>query len=170
MRWTEVTEEGLRGGPVMPDEFVDGSPQAIEALRVNVGRAGIVGSLVGNDLRSSVIVVPLMDRMEDGSPLDYRAYGRGLEEIRAKFESKETGVHIVGFAKLAGDLIDGLGQVMMFFGLAVAIAALVILAYTRCLRSTVLLVASSLLGVVWLLGIMHLPGSSSIRTRSWCRS
>ena len=60
MRWTEVTEEGFSGGPVMPDDY-DGSPAAIEQLRLNIARAGIVGSFVGNDLRSSMIVVPLMD-------------------------------------------------------------------------------------------------------------
>ena len=32
VRWTEVTEEGFRGGPVMPDGY-DGSPQSVEQLR-----------------------------------------------------------------------------------------------------------------------------------------
>ena len=32
VRWTEVTEEGFRGGPVMPDNY-DGSSTATEALR-----------------------------------------------------------------------------------------------------------------------------------------
>ena len=48
VRWNEVTEEGFRGGPVMPDSY-DGSPAAIESLRRNVQRAGIVGSLVARD-------------------------------------------------------------------------------------------------------------------------
>ena len=32
VRWTEVTEEGFRGGPVMPDGY-DGSPQSVEQLK-----------------------------------------------------------------------------------------------------------------------------------------
>jgi hypothetical protein len=48
VRWTEVTEEGFNGGPVMPDTY-DGSPQSVEQLRMNVQRAGLVGSLVSND-------------------------------------------------------------------------------------------------------------------------
>ena len=157
VRWSEVTEEGLQGGPVMPDDY-DGSARSIEQLRLNVGRAGITGSLVANDLHSSMIVVPLAEKTEDGRPLDYAAYSRALEQVRAKFETPDVRIGIVGFAKLAGDLIHGLSQVMLFFGAAAAIAALIILAYTRCWRSTLLLVASALLGVVWLLGLMRLLG------------
>ena len=58
VRWTEVTEEGFRGGPVMPDNY-DGKAASTEQLRANIARAGIVGSLVGNDFKSSMIVVPL---------------------------------------------------------------------------------------------------------------
>jgi predicted RND superfamily exporter protein len=157
VRWTEVTEEGLQGGPVMPDDY-DGSTRAVDQLRLNVGRAGIVGSLVANDLRSSLIVVPLMDRMDGGRPLDYGAYAAALEAVRAKFESPKIRIGIVGFAKLAGDLIHGLTQVMLFFGIAAAIAAAIIGLHTRCWRSTGLLIASAMLGVVWLLGLMHLLG------------
>src|SRR5262245_5392419 len=60
VRWTEVTEEGFQGGPVMPDNF-DGSPAKVEQLRLNVARAGLAGSLVANDYRSSAIVLPLLD-------------------------------------------------------------------------------------------------------------
>src|SRR6478736_7234851 len=61
VRWTEVTEEGFRGGPVMPDNY-NGSPAATELLRGNIARSGLVGSLVGNDFKSSMIIVPLLDQ------------------------------------------------------------------------------------------------------------
>ena len=44
VRWTEVTEEGFQGGPVMPDTY-SGQPEQIEQLRQNISRAGIVGSV-----------------------------------------------------------------------------------------------------------------------------
>src|SRR5207344_2390605 len=56
VRWTEVTEEGFTGGPVMPNDY-DGSARSIENLRVNIARAGVVGTLVANDYRSSMIVI-----------------------------------------------------------------------------------------------------------------
>jgi predicted RND superfamily exporter protein len=158
LRWTEVTEEGYRGGPVMPDKW-DGGPEATRQLQVNISRAGLIGSFVADNLKSSVIVVPLLERNpETGEVLDYGKFSRALEsEIRA-LESDKVKIHIVGFAKLVGDLIDGLHAVMKFFGFSVLFAAAFVFTYTRCWRSTALLVTSALLGVVWLLGILRLMG------------
>ena len=63
-------------------------------------------------------------------------------------------MHVIGFAKLVGDLIDGLVQVSLYFGLAALIAAVIIWLYTRCLRSTALVIACSLVAVVWQLGLV----------------
>nr|HET7858943.1 MMPL family transporter [Caldimonas sp.] len=57
-----------------------------------------------------------------------------------------------------GDLIDGLVQVALYFGLAAAIAAGIIWLYTRCVRSTALVLACSLVAVVWQLGIVAALG------------
>jgi len=157
VRWNEVTEEGYRGGPVMPDNY-DGSPASIEQLRVNLRRTGLVGRLVSNDYRSSMIVVPLLEKMPDGAPLDYAAFSRTLDERFGALKTEGVRIHVVGFARLMGDLIAGLWQVLGFFGIAAALAAACLLLHTRCWRSTVVLVASALLSVVWLLGLMHLTG------------
>ena len=165
VRWTEVTEEGFQGGPVMPDAY-DGSPRATEQLKLNIARSGIVGRFVGNDFKSSMVFVPLLDKdPATGAPIDYRALSRTLEDnIRAKFEqSVEQGgapvsIHIIGFAKLVGDLIDGVSQVMTYFAVAALIAIVVIFFYTRCLRSTALVVACSVVAVVWQLGLIAALG------------
>jgi len=159
VRWTEVTEEGFRGGPVMPDNY-DGSAAATEALRNNIARSGIVGSLVGNDFKSSMLVVPLLDvDPRTGQRIDVRALSHSLEQLRARVEADgHTRVHVIGFAKLAGDLIDGLMQVAMYFGLAALIAAAIIWLYTRCARSTTLVLACSLIAVVWQLGLVAALG------------
>jgi predicted RND superfamily exporter protein len=164
VRWTEVTEEGFRGGPVMPDNY-DGSPQATEQLRANIARSGIVGSLVGNDFKSSMIVVPLLDQDPTTQQrIDYRALSGAIEKIRARVETAAPGqapalrVHAIGFAKLVADLIDGLMQVALYFGVAAVIAALIIYLYTRCLRSTALVILCSLVAVVWQLGLVAALG------------
>ncbi|MEM5388808.1 MMPL family transporter [Paraburkholderia phymatum] len=158
LRWTEVTEEGYRGGPVMPDPW-DGSPAAMNKLRSNIARAGIVGSYVSSDLKSSMIVVPLMDwNPVTMKPLDYAEFSHELEtKVRAQ-ATDNVRVHIVGFAKLVGDLIDGLHTIVWFFFTSALIAALFVFLYTRCVRSTVLLVVAAQLGVIWLLGLMQLLG------------
>ncbi|QXH64105.1 efflux RND transporter permease subunit [Pseudomonas azerbaijanorientalis] len=169
VRWTEVTEEGFQGGPVMPDSY-QGSPSDIEQLRQNINRAGIVGSLVASDFKSTMLIVPLLDKASaTGNGINYHAFSQMLEEqLRDKIEyagdsaARKSGVEgtghykvrVIGFAKLMGDLIDGLIQVMMFFGLAVVTSLAIIYAYTRCVRSTLLVVGCSLVAVVWQLGIV----------------
>lgn len=157
-RWTQITEEGYRGGAVMPDDY-DGSPQAIDQVRHNVRIAGLTGRLVANDHHSSMIFVPLLDRIEaTGQPIDYAALSQDLEKQVRSLESDRVRIHIVGFAKLAGDLIEGLNRVMSYFAIAALIAALAIFGYTRCSRSTVLVLLCSSAAVAWQLGIIALLG------------
>ena len=158
VRWTGVTEEGLDGGPVVPDDY-DGSTQAVEQVRLNTARSGEIGMLVAPDYRSSIVLVPLQDvNVETGQRLDYAALSQRLEAIRAKYEGEGVRIHINGFAKVVGDLIDGLRQVLVFFAAAVVVCTVVLYAYTRCLRSTLLVVLCSLVAVVWLLGLLPLLG------------
>ena len=164
VRWNEVTEEGFRGGPVMPDSY-DGSAQSIEQLRQNIARSGIVGSLIANNMKSSMIFVPLLDKdPRTGERIDYHALSKTLEQLRDKYEASagkdapKVRVHVIGFAKLIGDLIDGVAKVMTFFGLAALIATAIIFLYTRCVRSTALVIACSIVAVVWQLGIVAALG------------
>ena len=155
VRWTEVTEEGFQGGPVMPDSY-QGSAGDIEQLRQNIERANIVGSLVARDFKSSMLIVPLLDQdSATGRGIDYHAFSQKLEQLRSQYEAQGTyKIHVIGFAKLMGDLIDGLIQVMLFFALAVLTTLVIIYLYTRCVRSTLLVVVCSLTAVVWQLGIV----------------
>lgn len=158
LRWGEVTEEGMRGGPVMPERF-DGSPAKIDELKANIARSGAAGRIISDDQRSSMIVVPLLDRYADsGEPINYLKLSRALEEqVRAKGTGKFR-VYIVGFGKLVGDLIEGLATVISYFAISVAIAALFVFLYTRCPRSTVVLVVTAVLGVMWLMGLLQILG------------
>ncbi|AYG45156.1 RND family transporter [Pseudomonas sp. Leaf58] len=155
VRWTEVTEEGFQGGPVMPDGY-QGAAGDIEQLRQNIERANIVGSLVARDFKSSMLIVPLLDQdSATGKGLDYHAFSQKLEQLRSQYQaSGQYRIHVIGFAKLMGDLIDGLIEVMAFFALAVLTSLVIIYCYTRCVRSTLLVVLCSLTAVVWQLGIV----------------
>jgi len=157
-RWLAVTEVGIDGGPVMPDSF-DGSKQSLEQLRLNILRSGEIGRLVASDFQSSAIVVPLLDYdAQAGESLDYGKLSARLEAIRAKYANDNIRIHIVGFAKVMGDLIEGLSQILIFFGIAVLIATAMVLWFTRCLRSTLLVVACSMIAVLWQLGILPQVG------------
>lgn len=158
VRWTGVTEDGLDGGPVIPDDF-DGSPQSLEQVRINVERSGEIGQLVAANYKSSIILVPLQEKIaETGERIDYHALSQRIEQLRAKYESDKVAIHVTGFAKVVGDLIDGLKQVLVFFAAAIAICTAVLFWYTRCLRSTLLVVLCSMVAVVWLLGLLPTLG------------
>ncbi|GAB3629941.1 RND family transporter [Pandoraea terrae] len=157
VRWTEITEEGFKGGPVMPDSY-DGSAGSLANLRQNVSRSGIIGSLVANDQKSSMIFVPLLETDAAGNPLDYRAFHEALSKIRKQYEKDGVRIYAIGFAQLVGDLIHGLIGVFTYFIFAALIATAIILLYTRCVRSTLLVVFCSLMAVAWQLGLMRLFG------------
>lgn len=158
VRWTGVTEEGLDGGPVIPDDY-DGSAQSLEQVRINVERSGEIGQLVAANYRSSIILVPLQERIaETGQRIDYHALSQRIEALRAKYQSDKVAIHVTGFAKVVGDLIDGLRQVLLFFAAAIVICTAVLYWYTRCLRSTLLVVLCSMIAVVWLLGLLPTLG------------
>jgi predicted RND superfamily exporter protein len=172
VRWNEVTEEGFQGGPVMPDNY-DGSPASVQRMRDNLARSSAAQNLLSKDMKSSMIFVPLLDKDPNtGERLDYRAFSDRLEKnVRDKYEiakhleknieARESGaikIRVIGFAKLIGELIDGLVQVMVYFAAAAVIASIILFLYTRCIRSTFLLIACSVIAVVWQLGIVALLG------------
>ena len=156
-RWVGVTEEGLEGGPVIPEGY-DGSPASLEQLRANIARSGEIGQIVALDAKSSVIFVPLLAQDAAGQPLEYGALARRLDDLRAKYEAQGVRVHITGFAKLIGELIEGVRAVLGFFALAVGIATVMVFWFTRCWRSTLLVVTASLVAVVWQLGLLPTLG------------
>lgn len=153
-RWIAVTEEGLDGGTVIPDTY-DGSTESLAQVRINIARSGEIGHIVAPDFRSSIIIVPLLERdAVTGKPIDYADFSQRVETLRQKYDAKGVRLHVIGFAKVVGDLIDGLRSILGFFAVACAIATLMVYWYTRCIRSTALVVACSLIAVVWQLGLL----------------
>ncbi|MFK5947849.1 MAG: MMPL family transporter [Methylococcales bacterium] len=159
VRWNEVTEEGFAGGPVIPDDY-DGSPQSLAQLRQNVTQSGQIGALIANNFRSAVIYVPLLEKdPETGKALDYQVFSQRLESlIRDKYQSEGVKVHITGFAKVVGDLIDGASQVAIFFVLALFITMALLYWYSRCLRSSIVPLLCSVIAVFWQLGLLKILG------------
>jgi len=158
VRYTEVTEAGFRGDVVVPGRF-SGTPAELDKVRRNVARSGQIGRLVSNDLKSALIRAELRETdPATGKTIDYGSVARRLEKIRAQFSGTDVEVNIVGFAKLVGDVEEGIAGVMGFFALAFAVTALLLWLYTRSLRITLLALVVALLPVTWLLGLLPLLG------------
>jgi len=157
-RWIAVTEDGLDGGPVIPDGY-DGSRESLGQVRINVERSGEIGQLVARNLKSTVVYVPLLDRdPETGQALDYGRFAAAIESVRTKYASDDVKIHVTGFAQVIGDLIRGLKHVFSFFAIAVGIVTLMLYGYTRCVRCALLIVSCSLIAVVWLLALLSALG------------
>ena len=159
VRWIGVTEEGLEGGPVVPQGY-DGGEPSLRRLQANVARSGEIGQIVALDGKSSIVYVPLLARDAQGESLDYAAISESVEKIRSKFQTADVRIHVTGFAKIVGDLIAGLKEVVLFFAMAIVIVTMTVFAYTRCVRSTLLVVMASLIAVVWQLGLVRALGYS----------
>jgi len=161
VRWVEVTEQGFQGGTVIPDGY-DGSRDSLEALRQNVLRSNEVGRLISDNFRSTIVYAPLYENNpETGEPLDYGTFSRQLEEkIRDKYGASNPNIeiHIVGFAKKVGDLIEGIGSIAYFAGITILLTTLLLYGYSRCISGTLVPVFSSIVAVFWQLGILKLLG------------
>lgn len=159
VRWTEVTEQGFQGGPVIPATY-DGSEESINQLRENILRSGQVGRLVSNDFTSTMIDVPLYEMdPETGEPLNPKELASTLEEkIRDKFSSEHISIHIIGFPKKMADLMAGAVNVGLFFLGAIFITSILLYMYSRCIKGTLIPVICSIIAVVWQLGLLNLIG------------
>jgi predicted RND superfamily exporter protein len=158
VRYVEVTEDGYVGDLVVPPQYA-GTLEDLQKVRSNAARAGQIGRLLANDQRSAMVRADLQDSdPKTGQPVSYVEIAKRLEEIRSKYNSPNIEINVVGFAKLVGDVVEGLDIVMLFFAMAFLITALLLWAYSRSLRLTLVALAVALLPVVWLLGLLPLLG------------
>jgi len=155
VRFIEVVEDGMTAGNVMPPDF-EPTDAGFARVRENIVKAGIVGRLVANDFSGAIVSAKLQEFSPvTGERLDYFEVAGDLERIRgdslAKFGT-EVDVHIVGFAKVVGDIADGAIKVVAFFGVTFLITAFFVFFYTRSIRLTAPPILCSLIAVVWQLG------------------
>jgi predicted RND superfamily exporter protein len=159
MLWFGITPEGFDSGPVIDNATFANTQTSMAQIRTNVLRAGIVGSYVSNDFKASIIdfqVLPLNPKTRQ--PLDYNAFAAELERVRAKYQSDDLTIHIIGDVKKVADLVEGFDQIALFFLGAIMITTVLLFNYSRCLKSTLAPLACSLIAVVWQLGILNLLG------------
>ena len=158
VRYIEITEQGFYGDVVVPPRF-SGSAADLAQVRSNAAASGQIGRLVANDLKSAMVRADLQDiDPQTGKAVDYAEVAERLEAIRHKYANEHIEINIVGFAKLVGDVVEGLNTVIGFFVIAFVITALLLLLYARSWRLTLVALVVALLPVVWLLGLLPLLG------------
>ncbi|GGI73022.1 RND transporter [Shewanella hanedai] len=158
-RFTEVVEDGFAGGPVIPADFST-TEAGLAIVRGNIEKAGIVGRLIAEDYSAAMVSAQLMDfDPQTGEPLDTLAFAEQLEqELRTQFENEDIKIHIIGFAKMAGDVAEGAKGVMLFFLIAILVTAIMVYLFSKSLVLTFLPLACSLIAVIWQLGLLTVVG------------
>ena len=157
VRYIEVVEDGIAAGNVLPVDF-EPTEAGFARVRENILKAGIVGRLVANDFSGAIVAAKLQEfHPNTGERLDYIDVAHELERIRREAGADSNvdvhvDLHVIGFAKMVGDIAAGAIRVMLFFGIAFLITALFVYAYTRSIRLTLPPLACSLVAVVWQLG------------------
>lgn len=163
VRFAEVVEDGITGGNVVPDDF-ENTPAGLARVKENIIKAGIVGRLVANDFSGALISAQLLEfNPNTGERLDYVDVARQLEEnIRQKYKHSmvevDVNFHIIGFAKVIGDITNGAKRVVLFFIIALCITALLFYIYSQSIKLTIISLSCSLIAVIWQLGLLSLFG------------
>ncbi len=160
VRFVEIVEDGFAGGNVIPSDYAP-SAEMFEQVRSNIVKSGEVGRLVSADFSGAMVWANLLEENpQTGEKLDYRKVAAQLEAIRTQFEGEEFTVHIIGFAKIVGDISDGAKSVVWFFLVALIITAFLLYMYSRSVWLTVLPLTCSLVAVIWQMGTLSLLGYS----------
>ena len=163
VRFIEVVEDGLSGGNVIPSTFtpnVEGfvsTPEDFQTIRGNIVKANIVGRLVAKDFSGAMIWADLIPE-NAGNKVDYHAIANQFEDIRQRYEKDGHTIHIIGFAKMVGDITDGATSVMKFFALTILFTWLLLFLYSTSAKLASLTVLAALVSVVWMLGALKLMG------------
>lgn len=165
VRYVEVVEGGFAGGNVIPADFdpssqgYDPTSEDFQKIRSNIVKSGEIGRLVTEDFSGAMIWASLVEtNPETGEKIDHQEISRKLEEIRAEFENEHHVVRIIGFPMIVGDIAEGAKSVVMFFGVAILLTAVLLFFYSGSIKLTALPIVCSLVAVVWQLGTLQLLG------------
>ena len=96
----------------------------------------------------------------NGQTLTHEIPGRALSAtvVTNPDYNPNVDIHIIGFAKVVGDISDATLEVVGFFGLTLLLTLLLLWWYCGSLRIALIPLSCSVLAVVWELGFLHLFG------------
>ncbi len=173
VRWQAVTPQGFDGDRLIPGEY-DGSAESLERVKLNVFRSTEIGRLISDNFKSSIVEAYVystypnedLDRgHEAGSSIDFQDLGNILEETRTEINKQYGGkyrVYIIGEPKMIGDFIIGSSGIVFFGGIALLITIVLLYMYARCWRAALMPLFTSVIAVVWMLGILSVMSEFSV--------
>ncbi|MDB2356329.1 MAG: efflux RND transporter permease subunit [Pseudoalteromonas sp.] len=158
-RFVEVVEDGFAGGPIIPANF-KADQQGLAVVKQNIEKAKVVGRMIASDYSCAMVSAQLLETdPQTQEKLDTLAFAEKLEsQIREPLSTENVSIHIIGFAKMAGDIAEGAKGVVLFFAIAIAFTFIMVWLFCGSLKLTVLPIACSIIAVVWQLGLLSSLG------------
>ena len=167
VRYMEVVEGGIEAGNVVDSEFLP-TPEALEKVRENILKAGIRGRLVANDFSGALISAVVLEQDATGKPVDPIAVAHELESrVRDKIQNdvvlvqaqgSGVDVHMIGFAKVVGDIADGAMSVVVFAIVTILLTLLAVWFYVQSFKVALVPIVCSIVAVIWQLGMLVILG------------
>ncbi|NKF21399.1 efflux RND transporter permease subunit [Solimonas marina] len=95
---------------------------------------------------------------EGSKPITVRGTEVTSETVKNPDYNPDVTVHIVGFAKVVGDVIDATMQVVLFFLLTLVMTMILLWLYVGSLKLAILPLICSVTAVIWEFGLLRLMG------------
>jgi predicted RND superfamily exporter protein len=172
----KLIEDSVRSRLMSPDKFLYTAKQDIVAGKdVTIKadgpfKAGEVLFKSGDPVGESYVPLSRMDQwfgevhgvkhLDDGTAVDLSVKAKLLNTAKVPNDgySPEISVHVVGFAKVIGDVIEATQQVVGFFVLTLFMTFLLLWLYIGSFRLALLPLLCSLTAVIWEFGLLHIAG------------
>lgn len=173
VRFTEITEEGIAAGNVIPPDYDAKDPgKSLDRIRLNILKANIVGRLVASDFTGAAVSAGVLEvdpsTQEKINQVDVAKHlnadkllidiKNNLSAKGISFNADNYDIRIIGFTKVIGDITEGAGKVVLFFLVAFVITAILVFLYSQSWKVTLIPLLCSLTAVIWQLGILPLAG------------
>jgi predicted RND superfamily exporter protein len=103
---------------------------------------------------------PALRHMDDGSAVDVTVPGKLLEVEKVKNDDYDPDItiHVVGFAKVVGDVIEATNEVVGFFVITLVMTMILLWLYAGSFKLAVLPLICSITAVIWEFGLLRLLG------------
>lgn len=95
---------------------------------------------------------------EDGTPLFISGSDLDVSVVPNADYAPNLDVHVVGFAKVVGDVINETQQVVTFFGVTLVMTMILLWLYVGSFRLAVLPLVCSITAVIWEFGLLKMMG------------
>ena len=154
-RFVEVVEDGFAGGPIIPANFT-ADKRGLAVVKENIEKAKVVGRMIASDYSCAMVTAQLLETdPQTQEKLDTLAFAKKLEtQVREPLSTDKVSIHIIGFAKMAGDVAEGAKGVLLFFAIAIVFTFVMVWLFCHSLKLTILPIACSIIAVIWQLGLL----------------